>query len=196
MDEYLGTIKAFAFNFPPRGWQLCQGQIVSIAQNTALFSLIGTYYGGNGQTTFALPDLRGRSIVHPGQGPGLSPISLGEVGGVENVTLTINNLPAHNHALVSGSGSGQVAVATTINALNGGTITNDCDNGSNSFASGGATANMYSEPGGTPSAVGGITTTINGATGLAGNSNPIGIRNPYLGVNMSICVSGIFPPRD
>ncbi|MEN2416336.1 phage tail protein [Flavobacterium mesophilum] len=195
MDEYIGTIKAFAFDFPPKGWALCQGQIMAISQNTALFSLIGTFYGGNGTTNFQLPDLRGRSMIGQGQGPGLSNITIGEVDGAENVTLTINNLPTHNHALVSGNGAGQVAVATTINALNGGTITNDCDNGSNSFASGGATANMYSEPGGTPSAVGGITTTINGATGLAGNNNPVAIRNPYLGVNLSICLAGVYPSR-
>jgi microcystin-dependent protein len=196
MEEYLGVVKAFAFNFAPRGWALCQGQIISIAQNTALFSLLGTTYGGNGQTTFALPDLRGRTIVHPGTGPGLSPVVLGEAGGTENVTLTLNNLPAHTHTLVAGTAAGQVSVSTVINALNGGTISNESDNGGNSFSSGGATANMYSEPGGTPSAIGGITTTISGSTGLAGNNQAFGIRNPYLGINMCICMEGIFPSRN
>jgi microcystin-dependent protein len=196
MEEYLGTVKAFAFNFAPRGWAFCQGQLISISQNTALFSLLGTTYGGNGQSTFALPDLRGRTIVHPGTGPGLSPVELGEVSGTENVTLTLNNLPAHVHPLVAGTGAGQVSVSTVINALNGGTISNECDNGGNSFSTGGATANMYSEPGGTPSAIGGITTTISGSTSPVGNNQAFAIRNPYLGINMCICMEGVFPSRN
>src|SRR5947207_14819170 len=98
-DAMIGTIALFAGNFAPRGWQLCQGQILSIAQNTALFSFLGTTYAGNGQTTFALPDLRGRSPISPGQGPGLSNISLGEQAGTQNVTLVNPNLPVHNHSL-------------------------------------------------------------------------------------------------
>src|SRR5215218_9391620 len=89
----------FGGNFAPRGWAFCQGQILSIAQNTALFSLLGTTFGGNGQTTFALPDLRGRVPVGWGQGPGLSNRNLGEVGGQENTTLTQNEIPTHNHTL-------------------------------------------------------------------------------------------------
>src|SRR5215467_354877 len=94
---FLGGIFMFAGNFAPRGYALCQGQILSIAQNTALFSILGTTYGGNGQTTFALPDLRGRRPVHQGQGPGLSAYTLGEMSGVENRTLLVSNIPAHNH---------------------------------------------------------------------------------------------------
>src|SRR5688572_18111229 len=97
MDEFIAIIKMFGGNFAPRGWALCNGQILSIAQNTALFSLLGTTFGGNGQTTFALPDLRGRVPIHPGQGPGLSNYSLGQQAGTETVTLTINNMPAHGH---------------------------------------------------------------------------------------------------
>src|SRR5215210_4172339 len=93
MDEFIAEIIMFGGNFAPRGWALCNGQILAIAQNTALFSLLGTTYGGNGQTTFALPDLRGRVPIHPGQGPGLSSYSLGQVGGTESVTLLTNNIP-------------------------------------------------------------------------------------------------------
>ncbi len=119
-EPYIGEIVMYGFNFAPRGWAHCDGQTLSIAQNTALFSLLGTTYGGNGQTTFALPDLRGRVPLHPGQGPGLSPRDQGEVGGSEAVTLTAGQLPAHNHALpeVQVRGTGTPAVgATTGGAL-------------------------------------------------------------------------------
>src|SRR6187551_576055 len=97
MESFIASIILFAGNFAPRGWAFCQGQILSIAQNTALFSILGTTFGGNGQTTFALPDLRGRVPMHWGQGPGLTNRTLGEIGGTENVTLTVNNLPSHTH---------------------------------------------------------------------------------------------------
>ncbi|MGC4087610.1 MAG: tail fiber protein [Polyangiaceae bacterium] len=97
MEPFIGMIIVFAGNFAPRGWALCNGQLLPIAQNTALFSILGTTYGGDGRTTFALPDLRGRVPVHPGQGPGLSNYSLGQVSGTETVTLTTQNLPAHTH---------------------------------------------------------------------------------------------------
>jgi len=96
-NAYLASIMMFAGNFAPRGWAFCNGQILSIAQNTALFSLLGTTYGGNGQTTFALPDLRGRVAVSQGQGPGLTNYALGEVTGSENVTLLITEIPMHAH---------------------------------------------------------------------------------------------------
>src|SRR5436305_2548610 len=98
-DAYIGEIRMFAGNFAPRGWATCDGQILPIAQNTALFSLLGTQYGGNGQTTFALPDLRGRVPIHYGQGPGLSPYDIGEAAGTETITLTQNEIPAHSHTL-------------------------------------------------------------------------------------------------
>src|SRR3954466_12786852 len=96
-DAMIGTIALFAGNFAPRGWQLCNGQILSIAQNTALFSILGTTYGGNGQTTFALPDLLGRVPIHSGQGPGLSNYVIGEMSGSETVTRLSTQMPAHNH---------------------------------------------------------------------------------------------------
>src|SRR3954464_2189508 len=97
MEPFIGQIMLFAGNFAPRGWAFCEGQLLSIAQNTALFSILGTTYGGNGQTTFALPDLRGRVPIHPGQGPGLSPYALGQVGGSESVTLTSKQITGHKH---------------------------------------------------------------------------------------------------
>ena len=96
-EPFLAQIMLFGGNFAPRGWAFCSGQILSIAQNTALFSLLGTTYGGNGQTTFALPDLRGRVAVHPGQGPGLSAVTQGESSGTETATLLVTNMPAHSH---------------------------------------------------------------------------------------------------
>src|ERR1044071_3337098 len=96
---FVAEITIFAFNFAPRGWALCQGQLLAISQNTALFSLLGTMYGGNGVTTFGLPDLRGRTPVHVGQGPGLSPYDQGQVGGTETESLTVSQLPAHSHLM-------------------------------------------------------------------------------------------------
>lgn len=196
MEEYLGTIKAFAFGYSPRGWQFCNGQLISIAQNNALFALLGTTYGGDGINTFALPDLRGRSIVHPGTGIGLTNIAYGEVSGTESVTLLQTNLPLHTHALVPGTGAGQVNFSTVLNAQIGGTLSNECDNGNNSFSSGGSTPSVYCEPGGTTTLVGGVTTTFSGSTAPAGGSQPFSIRNPYVGIYMSICMEGIFPSRN
>jgi microcystin-dependent protein len=98
-EPFIGQIMMFGGNFAPRGWALCNGQLLSIAQNTALFSILGTTYGGNGQTTFALPNLQGRLAMHPGNGPGLTPRTLGETAGSETVTLVNNQMPAHNHLL-------------------------------------------------------------------------------------------------
>src|ERR1700754_404975 len=101
MEGYIAEIRLFAGNFAPRNWAYCAGQIISIAQNTALFSLLGTTYGGNGQTTFALPDLRGRAAVGTGQGGGLTNRVLGEIGGSESVTLLVSNLAPHNHMVAT-----------------------------------------------------------------------------------------------
>jgi microcystin-dependent protein len=99
MDPFIAEIRIFPFNFAPRGWAFCDGQILPISQNTALFSLLGTTYGGNGQSVFALPDLQGRAPMHPGQGPGLSHHDLGETGGSDTVTLLETEIPAHSHVL-------------------------------------------------------------------------------------------------
>lgn len=196
MEQILGQIQAFAFGFTPAQWAFCDGQIMAIASNTPLFSLIGTTFGGNGQTTFALPDLRGRSIVHPGTGPGLANISWGEIGGVESMTLTQANIPAHVHPIVGGTGAGQLNVSTIIHTSGGNPI-NETDNGNNSFGSGGAFPNMYSEPPFTATdKVGNITTSISGTTGIAGSNIPFSIRSPYLGIYTSIALYGIFPSRN
>lgn len=171
MDPFLGQIQAFGFNFAPRGWALCDGQLLAISQNTALFSLLGTTYGGDGRTTFALPDLRGRSIIHPGQGPGLSSISWGERSGIENATLTIQNMPSHNHnvSVAVNTGSGEESNPT-------------------SFLSGHAGA--FSETPSSGAALSGVNQTN------TGGSQPVNIRNPYLGIYVCIALQGIFPSRD
>ncbi|MFB3387665.1 phage tail protein [Flavobacterium sp. LAR06] len=191
-ETYLGTILAFGFSFTPRGFQPCSGQLMSISQNSALFSLLGTTFGGDGQNTFALPDLRGRTLIGQGTGNGLSPVVPGQMSGTENTSLLITNMPSHTHALVAG----QANVSTVANALSGGTITNETDSGNNSFAAGNAVPNIYSEPGGTNNLIGGIASTISGITGVAGGNQPFSIRNPYLGINYSIATEGIFPSRN
>lgn len=173
MEGYIAQILFFAGNFAPRNWAFCQGQILSIAQNTALFSLLGTTYGGNGQTTFALPDLRGRVAVGTGQGPGLSSITLGQVAGTETTSLLVTQLPAHTHALNASTAAGDASVPT--NAL---------------LANSGALDREYKAA---TSADTAMHTTAIGATG---GSQPFSIRNPYLGMNYIICLFGIFPSRN
>lgn len=197
MEQIIGQVQAFAFNFPPVQWAFCDGQIMGIAQNTALFSLIGTTFGGNGQTTFALPDLRGRSIVHPGQGPGLSFIQYGEVGGAEQVSLLQTNMPAHVHPVVGGTGAGQVNLKVNISATPGVPSTNDTDSGANGFGNAGSYPSIFTEN--TPSTtnfIGGVTSAISGTTGISGSNIPFGIRSPYLGIYTSIALYGIFPSRN
>ena len=110
MEGTIGEIRMFAGNFAPRYWAFCQAQLISIASNTALFSILGTTYGGNGQTTFGLPDFRGRVAVGVGTGPGLSNVVLGEMGGSSTITLTTNNMPAHNHTATAGTEIGRAHV--------------------------------------------------------------------------------------
>ncbi len=166
-DPYLGQIQAFAFNFPPRGWTHCDGQLLPIAQNTALFSLLGTVFGGDGRTTFALPDLRGRSIVHVGTGAGLDTITWGERGGDYETVITIPHMPSHTHALKTNPNP-----ANTANSLN------NSFGGALNFVSGNATQNMN-------------TTSISNT----GGGQPINIRNPFLGIYVSIALTGIYPSR-
>ena len=119
MEDYIGIIKLFAGNFAPRAWAFCDGQLLSINQNTALFSILGTTYGGDGRTTFGLPDLRGRVPMHAGSGPGLSPRRLGEKGGAENTTLTASNLPAHSQTghLNLSNGKGDINLITATGGM-------------------------------------------------------------------------------
>jgi microcystin-dependent protein len=176
-QPYLGAIFIFAGNFAPRGYQLCQGQILPISQNAALFSILGTTYGGNGTTTFALPDLRGRAPIGQGTGTGLSPVGLGQVGGSQNVSILASNMPQHNHLVnVSTSPGGQPGPANNFIApgidSQGGNVL-----GFNTAATAGNTL--------APTSV-----------SFAGQSVPLSVQNPYLGINYIIAMVGIFPTRN
>lgn len=111
-EPFVGEIRMFAGNFAPRGWAFCDGQLLAVSQNDALFSLLGTIYGGDGRTTFGLPDMRGRLPLHAGTGPGLTQRRLGQKGGAENVTITVNTLPAHRHAVSASTEAGDAATPT------------------------------------------------------------------------------------
>lgn len=176
MEGYLAQIIMFGGDFAPRFWAFCQGQILSIAQNQALFALLGTTYGGNGTTTFALPDFRGRSPIGTGQGPGLSNVTLGELAGQQAVTLTANNLPAHTH-------TGTLSVAATSNAAT-------TDEAGGAIPAGGL---ALFAPGATATGtMGGVTATV----ANTGANQPLPIRQPYLVMHFVICLSGIFPSRN
>ena len=171
-EQYLGEIRMFAGNFPPKGWAFCNGQILPINQNQALFSLLGTTYGGNGQSNFALPDFRGKVPVHFGQGPGLSDYSLGQTGGSETATISIAQMPAHNHK---------------VNAVT--------EEGNQNSPTGNLPANTknldkeYSAP--TPD------TTMNAAMiGKTGGGQPFSIKAPTNTVTFIIALTGIFPMRN
>ena len=174
MEPFLGQIQAFGFNFPPRGWTFCNGQLLPISQNTALFSLLGTTFGGDGRTTFALPDLRGRSIVHVGSGPGLDHISWGQRGGDYETVLTVANLPAHSHT-------------ATLHAE---TAFADTANPENKMLAG---AQTYAAP--VPAqnkAMASDSIVVNNT----GSNIPLYTRNPFLGVYVSIALTGLYPSRN
>jgi microcystin-dependent protein len=183
VEPYLSNVTIFGGNFAPRGWMFCQGQLLAIAAYDALFALIGTTYGGDGQSTFALPDLRSRVAVHPGQGSGLSMYTLGQMGGVENVTLLSSNMPAHTHTVltIAGNPGANNSAGTT-------------DNPTNMVpASAAPASNNYN---GSDS---GITLGISASTAvtpIAGSSQPFSVISPYLAMNYIIAVEGIFPSRN
>lgn len=187
MDPFIGQIQPFGFNFAPRGWALCDGQLLPISQNTALFSLLGTTFGGDGRTTFALPDLRGRSIVHVGHGAGLDVISWGERGGTPQVNITANNMPSHHHLLQNGVAN--VRISTTDNASD----SSETDEGNNGLGTSGNMPAIYRESPTSADFLGGV--SISGNTSNAGGSIPMNIRNPFLGIYVSIAMQGIFPSR-
>lgn len=196
MEVYLGQITLYGLNFAPRGNAYCQGQLLSIAQNTALFSLLGTTYGGNGQTTFGLPDLRGRVAIGQGTGPGLPNYSLGEMAGTPTTTLTLVNMPAHNHTL-----GGSITVATQIgtNSTNG----TKANPSGNTLAKGvdlstSALMANFTDAGTDGGTLANVTSTAtNGlVVGVSGNNQPFGIMQPYLTLNYTIVTEGIFPPRN
>lgn len=192
MEGTIGEIRMFAGNFAPRNWAFCAGQLMSISQNTALFSILGTTYGGNGQTTFALPDFRGRTAVGTGQGPGLTNITLGEVSGTETVTLLTTQMPAHTHtatATITGTVTPKCLDDTGLGDTPGGQFPAISTAGSKIFTN--ATQTPDSVMGSSP-----ISATANITIGISGNSQPVPIRNPYLGMNYIICLFGIFPSRN
>lgn len=169
-DPFVAEIRVFPFNFPPRGWAFCDGQLLAISQNTALFSLLGTTYGGNGKSNFALPDLQGRSPMHPGQGPGLSLHDLGESGGSDTVTLLESEMPSHAHAVQASYADG--TSQTPVNEL---------------LATGVGIGQF-----GAPSPL----TALNpAAIGPAGGNQPHNNLQPYLTLYFCIALQGIFPPR-
>lgn len=168
---FVGEIRIFGFNFAPRNWAACQGQLVAISQNAALFSILGTTYGGNGSSTFGLPDFRGRIPVQWGQGSGLTPYQIGEIGGFETVSLTTVNLPTHNHTAG--------CQTTTGNSYTGENAVPAPDAGGN---------NVYSSPSNNSMSPTALT--------QAGGTTPHNNLQPYLAVNYCISLSGVFPPRD
>lgn len=174
-QPFIAEIKMFAGNFAPRNYAFCSGQLIAIAQNTALFSLVGTTYGGNGQTTFALPNLQGRVPMHPGNGPGLSPRTLGEQGGTETVTLLTTQIPAHNHP------------ATVVSNASSGPATDTVPNG-NFLAEG----NNYSSSSNAQMNANAVQVNV----GINGGSQPHQNMQPYLCVNFIIALFGIFPSRN
>jgi microcystin-dependent protein len=169
MDPFVAEIRIFAGNFAPQGWALCDGRLLPIQQNTTLFQLIGTTYGGDGISNFALPDLRGCSPMHQGQGPGLSHRDLGEHGGEEIVTLDLSQIPGHTHQMT---------------ASNGASAHTPKDNRLGESAS----AKIYGPPGNlVPMAAVAVSPT--------GASQPHNNRQPYLVLNFIIALQGLFPSR-
>jgi microcystin-dependent protein len=175
-QPFIGEIRLTGHNFAPSGWAFCNGQLISIAENETLFALIGTTYGGDGQTTFALPDLRGRVVLGAGQGPGLSNYSFGQTGGTEQVTLSSNQMPAHRHnVLAASSGSGAVASPA------GKVWSANSNSGSLQYAAGSANPPIVSMA---PAQV-----------GTAGSSQPHENMPPFLGLSYIISLFGIFPSQ-
>lgn len=174
MEGTMATIMLFAGNFAPKYWAFCNGQLLSISQNQALFSLLGTTYGGDGRTTFALPNYQGRANVGTGQSQAGPNMLLGQTGGQQTVTLNINHLPNHTHAATA-------TLSATSAAPN-------ADEGDGSILAG---ANIYAS-GAANGSLGGVTEQ---ASGVTGQNQPVNIQQPYLGMNFVICLQGIFPSR-
>jgi microcystin-dependent protein len=174
-DPFVAEIRIFPFNFPPRGWAWCDGQLMPLSQNTALFSLLGTTYGGNGKSNFALPDLQGRAPMHPGQGPGLSLHDLGETGGSETVSLLESEMPAHSHALMASTAAADEEGQKQVNgALPG------AQQGSNPIYSA-LTSNVVQ--------------FNDNAIAPAGGDQPHNNMQPYLTFYFCIALQGVYPPR-
>jgi microcystin-dependent protein len=170
-DPFVAEIRIFPFNFAPKGWAWCDGQLLPLSQNTALFSLLGTTYGGDGKSNFALPDLQGRAPMHPGQGPGLSLHDLGETGGSETVSLLESEIPSHSHGLTASraDGGSREAVGQLFAAGIGGIV-------------------PYAAPGA-------LTQLSPNALTPAGGDQPHNNMQPYLTFYFCIALQGVFPPR-
>ena len=172
-DPFVAEIRIFPFNFAPRGWAFCDGQLLPISQNTALFSLLGTTYGGDGKSNFALPDLQGSAAMHPGQGQGLSLRDLGEASGADSITLLTSEIPIHTHLLMASPNPGELQAPNPAYAM-------ARSNG----------ANAYIPPAGQP--VGQMALQ---ALPPAGGSLPHNNMQPYLTLNFCIALQGVYPPR-
>lgn len=178
-QPFLGEIRMFGGNFAPAGWMFCNGQTLAISEWSALFALIGTFYGGNGTTTFNLPDFRGRLPIHQGQGPGgLSPYVTGQSGGVENVALNATQMPQHSHALM----------ASTATA----TLTSPTNNVTGAASQTPLATTLYTKPG-TPATVGNL---LPQSVGNNGSGLPHSNMMPFLCVNFIIAMEGVFPSRN
>ncbi|GGE93947.1 phage tail protein [Hymenobacter cavernae] len=177
MEPFIGEIRLFSLSFAPHGWAFCQGQTLLIAQNTALFSLLGTTYGGNGTSTFQLPDLRGRAVVGVGQGAGLSQYAPGEVAGAEAVTLDATQLPAHTHG-VTATMPVSTSAGSTFNPASG----YYASAGVEQYGAAANTATMASN-------------LLSGTTVTAGGDQPHENRMPFLVLNYAIALGGVFPQR-
>ena len=173
-DQYLGEIRIVPFNFAPLGWALCNGQILPISQYTALFSLLGTYYGGNGTSNFALPNLQGTAPMNQGNGAGLTPRTIGETGGEKAVTLLASQMPAHTHAARNAAASNADTPGPTV-----------------TFGGGG----RGKEPAYAPAAPGSAVQLLARAVSLVGNSQPHNNMPPYVTLNFVIALQGIYPAR-
>lgn len=174
-DPFVAEIRIFPFNFAPHGWAFCNGQLLPLSQNTALFSLLGTTYGGNGQSNFALPDFQGNIGMHPGQGPGLSLHDLGERSGSETVTLLITEMPLHTH--------------TPVNAKVGGGQANPGGNMWGTSNAAKAAANFYAPAAASPVLMNPL------SFGPSGGDQPHNNMMPYLTLNFCIALQGVYPPR-
>ena len=182
MDPFIGQIQAFAFNFAPQGWLKCDGTLLSVAQYQTLFSLIGTTYGGNGTTTFALPDLRGRTSLHQGQGPGLTNRIIGQYGGTELNVLNTQQMPSHNHVAMG-------TVKSYFAPPSGGGASNN-PNGSNFSGSSGTNIYTTQTPNGKMASE-----NVEVVVGNNGGNSPVNNMEPYVVLNWCIAWNGIYPPR-
>lgn len=210
-DPFIGEIRLVGFNFAPQGWALCNGQLLQINQYQALFALLSTTYGGDGRTTFGIPDLRGRVPVGVGQGPGLTNITLGQKSGNEAITLNVSNMPAHNHAATFSGTPSQVATSITVGTSSASSIANPTA-GSTVYLSAAA-----AEYGGDPVDLKGLYSSSAPASGASGQiaggnvsltpqgsvvvsnngaSQPFDNRPPFIGLNYIIALTGFYPTRN